>query len=78
MFALLFVASEYVLSVAPFGGFNWLRLGYLLPDLPTFEVSYWFGISAITFLAMFFLHRITQAEISKIRTFSLILSVAFV
>jgi apolipoprotein N-acyltransferase len=78
MFALLFVASEYVLSVAPFGGFNWLRLGYLLPDLPTFRVSYWFGISAITFLAMFFLHRITKAELSKIKTFSLIFLIAFV
>lgn len=76
--ALTFVAGEYVLSVAPFGGFNWLRIGYLLTDLPTFKVSYWFGISAITFLAMFFLHRITQSEISKIKTLSLIFLVAFV
>lgn len=78
MFAFIFVAGEYVLSVAPFGGFNWLRIGYLLPDLPTFKVSYWFGISAITFLAMFFLHRITQSDIPKIKTLSLIFLVAFV
>ena len=78
MFALIFVASEYVLSIAPFGGFNWLRLGYLVSDLPTFRISYWFGISAISFLVMFFLHRIVQTEISKIKTFSLILLVAFI
>jgi apolipoprotein N-acyltransferase len=68
LFAVVVVAGEYLLSIAPFGGFNWLRLGYLLADLPTFGMTYWFGLAAISFLVSFLLYRISEPSVSKLKT----------
>jgi apolipoprotein N-acyltransferase len=72
--ALHIVASEYILSIAPFGGFNWLRISYLLSDIPFAGMTYWLGVSAIAFIVIFSLHKIVIAK-NRIFTTGLLITV---
>jgi len=56
------IASEYILSIAPFGGFNWLRISYLLSDIPFASITYWLGISSIGFLVVAALHKLANSK----------------
>lgn len=47
------VCIEYLLAHQPLGGFNWLRIGYLWSSAPFVEIAYLFGISALSFVAIF-------------------------
>lgn len=66
VFAFGVVVLEFILSYAPFGGFNWLRLAYLLTDSPIVSLTYWLGIPALSFIGILF--ALTLSEIRKYRT----------
>lgn len=59
------VALETVLSFVPFGGFNWLRIAYLLPDSPAVPLTYWFGISSLSFIGILFAQYLSHIKESK-------------
>lgn len=74
--ASLAVALEWLLSYQPFGGFNWLRIAYIWSDAPISKISYWLGIPALTFIAIFVSSYIASPNIRLTR--KLTISAVFV
>lgn len=69
------VAYELIFSNWPFGGFSWLRLGYLLSDLPFIGLTYWFGISIVTFLVIATISCIVSENFTPLRGLSAVVSI---
>lgn len=63
--AICITAGEYVLSIAPFGGFNWLRITYLLSDIPLTGITYWFGVWVLTFITVYFISALVTLDIKN-------------